>query len=193
MTHVFTAFMLTVLAVALWMAFHERSFFFIMDRAVFFLPRRWRKAVVDFFHRFAAGTHALRSPGLLAGCLTITPAVWALEWVVYLTMMRGFGITLPPWAALLAVVVTNIGIAAPSAPGAVGVFEAACSGAVIALGLDKDLALSYAIGVHLMMFVCLVATGQFYMWRLGLRLGELTRAPAGDDDEADEVAPEQAR
>jgi len=100
---------------------------------------------------------------------------------------------LPPWAALLAVVVTNIGIAAPSAPGAVGVFEAACSSAVIALGLDKDLALSYAIGVHLMMFVCLVATGQFYMWRLGLRFSQITRQPSADEDEETEPEPEQAR
>ena len=175
LTLLFILFMGGVLLVALWMAFHEHSFFFMMDRSVFFLPERLRRRVVSFFHRFAAGTHALRSPGLLAGCLTITPAIWALEFVVYFTMMRGFGITLPPWAALLAVVVTNIGIAAPSGPGAVGVFEAACSGAVIALGLDRDLALSYAIGVHLMMFVCLIAAGQFFMWRLGLRMSEITR------------------
>ena len=175
LTHVFILFMGGVLTVALWLAFHERSFFYLMDRAIFFLPERWRQRVVGFFHRFAAGTHALRSPTLLGGCLTITPAVWSLEFVVYFTMMRGFGITLPPWAALLAMVVTNIGIAAPSAPGALGVFEAACSTAVIALGLNRDLALSYAIGVHLMMFVCLIAAGQFFMWRLGLRMSEITR------------------
>ena len=177
LTHFFVFFMGSVLFVALWLAFHERSFFFLMDRALFFVPERPRRVVVDFCHRFASGTHALRSPALLAGCLTITPAIWSLEFVVYFTMMRGFGITLPPRAALLAMVVTNIGIAAPSAPGAVGVFEAACSGAVMALGLDRDLALSYAIGVHLMFFVCLVGSGQFFMWRLGLRLSELTRQP----------------
>ena len=185
LTHVFIVVMGVVLAVVLWMAFHERSFFVLMDRALFFVPERLRHRVVGFFHRFAAGTHALRKPALLASCMTITPAIWSLEFVVYFTMMRGFGISLPPWAALLAMVVTNIGIAAPAAPGGVGLFEAACSGAVMALGLNRELALSYAIGVHLMFFACLVGAGQFYMWRLGLRLTDLTRQPAADQGDPD--------
>jgi hypothetical protein len=113
--------------------------------------------------------------------------VWSLEYVVYLAMMRGFAIDLPAWSALLALVVTNIGIAAPSAPGHVGVFEAACSSAVIAVGLDRDLALSYAIGVHLMMYVFLVVVGQIMMYRLGLKMSDLTRG--GDNETAARPAP----
>ena len=82
MTDLFVIFMVAVLVAVVWMAYHERSFFHVMDRCVFFLPDRWRERVVGFFHRFAAGTHVLHRPGLLAGCLTITPAIWALEWVV---------------------------------------------------------------------------------------------------------------
>ena len=174
LTSVFFVFMGTVLVVAVWLAFAERSFFVVMDRVLFFVPARARAAVVGFFRRFAAGTHVLREPKLVLGCGTATVLVWILEFFVYFTMMRGFAIDLPPWAALLAMVVTNIGIAAPSAPGYVGVYEAACSSAVIAMGLDKELALSYAIGVHLMMYTFLVVTGQVLMWRLGLKLTDIT-------------------
>jgi hypothetical protein len=55
----------------------------------------------------------LRSPRLLAPVGICTMLVWSLEYVVYLAMMRGFAIDLPAWSALLALVVTNIGIAAP--------------------------------------------------------------------------------
>ncbi len=190
LTHVFILFMGSVLVLAVWLAFHERSLFWMMDRFLFFVPERHRLRIVNFFRRFAEGTHALRSRTLLAGCLTITPLIWSLEFIVYFTMMRGFGISLPPWTALLAMVVTNIGIAAPSAPAALGVFEAACSGAIIALGVDPDLALSYAIGVHMMMFVCLVGSGQFFMWRLGLRLSEITSQPTDQQD--DQTAPAES-
>jgi uncharacterized protein (TIRG00374 family) len=173
-TSVLVVLMAIVLVLALWLAFHERSLFWLMERLLFFLPGRLRERVVGFFRRFAAGTHALRRPGLVGGCLLATVVIWSLEFCVYLTMMRGFDIALPVWSALLAMAMTNIGIAAPSAPGFVGVFEAACSGAVIALGLDKELGLSYAIGVHIMMYVTLVVTGQILMYRLGLRLSDLT-------------------
>jgi len=189
LTLVLMLFMAAVLLVALMLAFREALFLRLLDRLLFLVPRRAREQVVGFFARFAAGTHALRSLSLVLQCALATMTIWALEFVVYFTMMRGFGITLPPWAALLALVVTNIGIAAPSAPGHLGLFEAACSGAVIALGVEKELALSYAIGVHLMMYVCLVVTGQFLMWRLGLRMSDITgRSPAADA--ADPPAPD---
>lgn len=184
-TSVLVVLMSCVLVVALWLAFHERSFFWLMERTLFFLGRH-KARVVGFFSRFAAGTHALRRPGLVGSCLLATVVIWSLEFCVYLTMMRGFDIDLPVWSALLAMAITNIGIAAPSAPGFVGVFEAACSGAVIALGLDKELGLSYAIGVHIMMYVTLVVSGQILMYRLGLRLSDLTgpQTPAGSAPDA---------
>jgi len=176
-TSVLVVLMSCVLVLAVWLAFHERSLFWLMEHLLFFLGR-FKQRVVDFFRRFAAGTHALRRPPLVGGCLAATVVIWTLEFCVYLTMMRGFDIALPAWSALLAMAITNIGIAAPSAPGFVGVFEAACSGAVIALGLDKELGLSYAIGVHIMMYVTLVVTGQILMYRLGLRLSDLTGSQA---------------
>jgi uncharacterized membrane protein YbhN (UPF0104 family) len=106
--------------------------------------------------------------------LGLSVLVWSLEIGVYHAMMRGFGISVPLWVAALTLVVTNFGIAVPSAPGQLGVYEAACSGALMAVGVDKELALSYAIGQHLMMFICITGSGLVLMSRLGLRLGDVT-------------------
>ena len=175
MGHITTAVLVAALIVVVWLAFHHRSFFATGERALFFLPARWRRKILGFFERFVEGTQSLRDPRLVLGVLAVTLTVWSLELVVYHSVLRAFDIQLPFWAAGLALTVTNFGIAAPSAPSAVGVFEAACSGAVIALGLDPELALAYAIGVHLMMFFWVVGVGQILMWRLGLKFKDVTR------------------
>lgn len=169
---------------ALWIAFHHRSLFALLERALFFVPAGARRRAITFLERFVDGTAALKSPALTLGVALTSVAVWSLEVCVYWTMQRAFSLDLPWWSAALAVVVTNFGIAAPSAPGYVGVFEAACSSALIGLGLNKERALSYAIGVHLMLYVCITGTGLFVMWRLGLRLGDVARQARESDGSA---------
>ena len=175
MGYITTAVLVVALTVVIWLAFHHTSFFSVGERVLFFLPAHWRRRVLGFFERFVDGTRSIRDPKLVVGVLVATLAVWSLEFVVYYSVMRAFDLGLPFWAAGLALTVTNFGIAAPSAPGAVGVFEAACSGAVIALGVDPELALTYAIGLHLLMFFWVVSVGLALMWRLGLSLKDVTR------------------
>jgi len=172
--HITSVILVLILGVVVWLAFHHRSFFLVFDRALFFLPRRIRQRVTGFFERFVGGTKALRSPWLVVQTVILSMIIWGLEVVVYFTVMRGFDIDLPAWSAALALVITNFSIATPSAPGYVGLFEAGCSGAVIALGLDKELALSYAIGIHLLLFSIVVVSGLTTMFHLGLRFGDLT-------------------
>jgi hypothetical protein len=116
--------------------------------------------------------------------ITLSMLVWTLEVVVYYSILWGFGTGLPLWAGMLALVMANFGIAVPSAPGYVGVFEAACSGAIISLGVPKEVALAYAITVHLLLYVCVTGGGLILMWRLGLGIGDLAR-PAHCQVEAD--------
>lgn len=174
--HVTTVMLVALAAFAAWLAYHHRSLLAAMKAVLrgLFVPLRARERVARFMERFVDGTGALRRPALLFGVLGLSLVIWAMEVVVYYTMMRGFGIALPVWVATLTLSVTNFGIAVPSAPGHVGVYEAACSGALIAVGVDKELALSYAIGVHLMLFVCITGSGLLTMWRMGLGLEQVT-------------------
>jgi uncharacterized protein (TIRG00374 family) len=183
--HAMTVMLACLAGLAGWLAFHHRSLFWAIEKVLlFFLPARISRKVTTFIERFVGGTRSLRSPGLMAGVLLLTCTVWAMEVTVYTLVMRGFGIALPPWAAAIALVATNFGIAVPSGPAHVGVYEAALGGALIGLGVDKERALSYAIGMHLLLFVCITTTGLLLMWRLGLRLGDLTGRHAAKNAKA---------
>ena len=178
--HVVTAIMVAGLVVVVWLAFRPASFFNVVRDFLFFLPERFREKVVGFFQRFVEGTHALRDAGLVLRVGLLTVVVWVLEVVVYLTVMRGIGIQLPPWCAVIVLAAINFSIAVPSAPAYIGVYEAACGGAVVLLSsmlsypMTWELALSYSISVHLLLVVCIVGPGLALMWRLGLRFSDLT-------------------
>ena len=183
--YVVTAVMTAGLAIVLWLAFHHTSAFAAADRALFFLPQHARERVLGFFERFVAGTGALRQPRLVLGVGLTTLCIWCMEVVVYLTVMRGFGIELPVWCSVIVMAAVNFSIAVPSAPAYIGVYEAGCGGAVVALSrllaypMTWEQALSYAIGLHLLVVAVIIGAGLVLMWRLGLSLGDLTSKSRG--------------
>ena len=159
----------------IWMAAHHRSLLWVAAALLMFLPAPRREQIIAFLERFVDGTQALRSPSLSAQVLGCSALVWSLEVAAYYVVMYGLQIDLPLKAAALTVVVANFGIAAPSAPGYVGVFDAACSTALMALGVGSELALSYAIALHLLLFSTVTSSGLLAMWHLGLTLTEVVR------------------
>ena len=64
-------------------------------------------------------------------------------------------------------------MAAPSAPGFFGVFEAATKVALRVYGIDDTLAVSYALGYHLLSFIPITVIGFWYLGKMGLHLKEL--------------------
>ena len=108
--------------------------------------RRWRNAG-------AAGAWTIVS------WLTIALSNWAL--------MQGFHLGLPFTAGLLIAIATGLGMVIPSAPGAVGVFEAATVVALHAYGVPRSQAVSYALVLHAMNLVPYLVAGGALL-RLGV-------------------------
>ena len=162
----------------IWMAFHHRSLFRVAEVALFFLPGPARQRLLGFMARFVDGTRALRDPRLTGWALLCSALVWATEAGVFWLVMYGLGLDLPAWAAAFVLVVANFGIAAPSAPGHVGTFDAACSGALAVLGVAGPEALAVALVLHVLLFTVVTGNGLLAMWRLELRLGDMGQAAA---------------
>lgn len=135
-------------------------------------PARWESRTGAFVDGLAVLQDARRS---------LTAAFWSgLAWVSAglsaWILLRGF----LPWASLdmgfFVLIISALGIAAPSAPGYVGVFEAAVVLALSAFGVDKSLALSYAIVFHVLIFVLVSALGVIALAREGETLSHLAQA-----------------
>lgn len=107
----------------------------------------------------------------------------AAHWLVHaLGLYLGFlavGIDAPFTAALFLQGVLGIGVAIPSSPGFFGVFELAATIGLAVYGVPQSLAVSWAIGYHLLSFIPITVFGAVYFARLGLSVGTMSGARTG--------------
>lgn len=121
----------------------------------------------------ADGLSALRSPGRFASALGWSFALWLLNAFGYYVAFRAFGIEVNYAGALVMQGILLIGIAAPSTPGYVGVFEAAITASLALFGVRNDAALAYAVAFHVISFFPITLLGFWSLTRVPFSLGAL--------------------
>jgi uncharacterized membrane protein YbhN (UPF0104 family) len=105
--------------------------------------------------------------------------MWALVgWLVngtsFWIAFKAVGIEAPFSAALFLQSLLAFAVAAPSAPGFFGVFEASTKVALSVYAIDQTLAVSYALGYHLLGWIPITAIGFWYLGRMGLHLKDMS-------------------
>ncbi len=138
------------------------------------LPARAAAWATGIARHLFAGLSVLRSPRQTTRVLTWSFAVWLTNAVSYWLAFEAFHLTaLPLTAAFVLQGIVALGVALPSSPGFVGVFEAMCIVGLGIYGVAQEQAVSFAIGVHLAWFVPITALGLFELSRAGLRFHDM--------------------
>jgi glycosyltransferase 2 family protein len=111
--------------------------------------------------------------------------------LVYYVMLLSIAPNAPLWWAGFGDAVLAMGVAVPSAPAALGVFEGSLAGALSLVGVSFSLALGYAILMHFIQFVITGILGLWGLARDGRSFSSLFRdlqrplqpevGPAGED------------
>ena len=96
----------------------------------------------------ADGLAALRQPGQGAAALALTLLSWLVLAFSFWLLMIAFRLHLPAVAALFVAITTGLSFVIPSAPGAVGVFEAAGLTVTNAYHVPTSTALAYILVLH---------------------------------------------
>lgn len=122
---------------------------------------------------FITGLGALRSPSRFAKVLGWALVMWLCNGLAFWLGFLAVGIDAPFTAALFLMGVIAIGVALPSSPGFFGVFEAAALAGLTLYQVPSQLAVSWALGFHLLSFLPITLIGLFYFLRLGMKFGEL--------------------
>jgi len=101
----------------------------------------------------------------------------ALNWLVavlqYYLFLRAFFPAPSLLWVLFALGVGALGIAAPSSPGAIGVFEAVLVGALVVFGVDASSALAFALSVHFTSYIITSLIGGYGLYKDGESLSSL--------------------
>lgn len=148
------------------------------------LPKRAGDWVGEAFASFMLGLRGIRRPRVLILTLGLSAAIWLLEGLSYYLLTYAFDFPLGGLERVVAcgllLVIVNLGIMIPSAPGYVGTFQFFAVAALAVFGVAAELALSLAIVAHAMQYVLVTAIGAFFMMRSHLSWTNL----AGQDAEA---------
>lgn len=139
------------------------------------LPR-FRDRIGALVHALAAGLAVVREPRRFLATFAWAMAHWLMNALAFWFGFRALGIVAPFTAALFVQGIIVIGVAVPSSPGFVGVFEGAAKLALPVYGVDPAQAVTWALGFHVLSYIPITLIGGWYFLRMGLHLGDLKQA-----------------
>ena len=129
---------------------------------------------------FADGLRVLRHGPRFLAVFGWAMLLWLMNAFAFWLAFRAVGITASFSTALFVQGVVGIGVAVPSAPGFFGVFEVAAIIGFAVYGMPRDVAVTWAIGYHIMSFIPITLIGMWYFARLGLHLKDVRAAEEGE-------------
>jgi uncharacterized protein (TIRG00374 family) len=127
------------------------------------LPPSWSEFLTGVTDTFYSGMQAVTSAKRLLSILALTSVIWGAALAAYLVLFQSMDLHLGLLAASTVLVLTCLGIALPAAPGFIGNYHYACIVALGLFGVAKDTALAYAILIHFVTLVVVVAMGLFFI------------------------------
>ncbi len=141
-----------------------------------FLPGKLRTITEKLAEEITHGLEALRSPVYLAGAVITSFVSWGIEASVYWLVMFAFGLEQPYPLALLVVGTVNLAGLIPAAPGNIGVYEFFVATVMAAAGIPQDMGITYAIVVHIVIWLPVTVVGFFFLAQYGLKLADVRKA-----------------
>lgn len=151
----------------------------LVSRLLPLLPRVVRGPAERMLESVFTGLSVLRRRNDLIVVSAVSVVAWLFEASMYLVIAVGFGLELSFAAILLVTAVANLATLIPSSPGYVGPFEAGVLLALVgAVGIQREVALSFAIVVHAALYLPITLWGLGYWWRESLSWREMQRLAA---------------
>lgn len=129
--------------------------------------------LAGMMHGIAAGLDAMKSPGRLGLVVVWSAAVWLTNAAAMWLAALAFGLHLDFSALLLLQTVLAFGVAVPSTPGFVGVFEFIIVTVLGVLGVERDLAFAYAVTYHVTTWIPITALGLLSVLRTPISFHDL--------------------
>ncbi len=151
----------------------------LAERALRILPpsaaARWRKRVEAGLD----GLATLGNPRAAAAVWGWTLLFWLMAAVTNLVLLLAFNLPPSVVMALLVLAVLQGGVAVPSTPGKIGVFQLLCVLALSVFGISEATGLAYGLVLHVLVVGGITAWAALALWQRSLNLRRLARAVAG--------------
>ncbi len=163
---------LAAVATLVGMSLSHRGLVRVWERTLGTRAPRLMERGRSFLVSFASGLGVLRDPRKSALVFAWAVAQWLVNGASFWIAFRAVGLDAPFTTALFLQSLLAFAVAIPSAPGFFGPFELATKVALGVYAIDDTFAVSYALGYHILSFIPITLIGFWYLWRMGLHLGD---------------------
>ena len=138
-----------------------------------FIPSSIRNRIQSFLISFIESAGVLRGAKSLVIVLALTGIVWWTNYLFYQLSFPLCGLEGSLWHGAVVGVVLALAVAAPSAPGFVGVYQTACLAVFTLFGLSVEQAMAYAIVTHAYQFIVVLLLGFLTLAKHNISLSTL--------------------
>jgi len=154
---------------------HRKWFFGLPEKLEKWLPPKIHFKLSRLFSSFRDGLSSLKKAKYLLTVLFFSVLSWTCQAGVIYSLNFGFGLSLPPYAAVLIMIVNTVAIMIPVTPGNLGIFQLATIFSLGLFGVSKEAALTFGVVLHFFDLLPAAALGGYFMLREGLSVEELER------------------
>lgn len=145
----------------------------------FLLGRRtplWADKAEEHLAGFMEGLKAIRSWRSLLAVTAWSVLLWLAVAAWFQLGLVAFGHPTEPMAGLLVTVMVALAVAAPSAPGFIGTFQAGCVVALsVVLSYSREFAIAYSVFAHGFQVLVIVGAGALVLHRRALSFRQLRK------------------
>lgn len=152
------------------------------------LPKKVSGLFLSFAEELLGGAKVVHDWRRLAVVTFLTVLVWGSCFLQFYFYLWAFDVTPSAFMAITVAVIVSLAVAAPSAPGFIGVYEVGCIAAFALFGVSREIGAAYALVSHAHQFIYIVLYGPYLLWRSNLSLRELTRASSAQQVETPVIA-----
>jgi len=157
------------LGAALMLSYGKGRLLALMGSLSRFLPEGWRARIHRATGLALGSLDVLRSPWVGLQLQGWSLLIWSLSVLVNYIIFLALGLPLSLAAALFLLIVLQVGVAVPSAPGKLGVFHYLCTLTLGFFGVEKGTAMGYAVLLYFVVFGPPSLLGAFLLWWEGVR------------------------
>lgn len=141
---------------------------------------RWARAA-GIVEQILNGLRVLHDWRSVARLIGYTVAIWVSNAILAWLVIRAFHLDVPLAAGFLVTAVLNLGMAVPSSPGYLGVFDYLMVLTLQLYHVHRAPALAAALAFHAVAFVPVTIIGVIYLARIGLQMTlQMVRGSAAD-------------
>jgi hypothetical protein len=136
----------------------------------------WKKIFgqvgVSIIEKLIHSLSFFRTKRVLFHVVLLSIAVWLIEGTMFVLLLWIMDFKNPIATGYFCLGIVNLGILLPSAPGYVGVFQAASVFAFLTLGYSESAGLAYGLLVHIAQYIPITIIGIFIFIRFGYKFSE---------------------